>query len=428
MFKQSRKKIVASILSILVVIWIGTLGAIYLFSYHEVTTQNREMLTEHLSQYRLYGGSLNPFLDIKDFPEMENPQGFGNFPGLPSQQEPYFQDMPTFKLATFYTVAFDYSGNILEIRNNDSDIYSDNELKEIALKLLEGKKSSGVKSNLLFLIVDKGGYILVGFMDNTIMQEGMMTLFRYTLFFGSVLMILAYFAARYLARKIVEPLEESYEKQKQFISDAGHELKTPVSVVNANAEILTREIGENQWLANIQYENDRMGKLIGQLLELARTENVAPKMEKLEFSRLVAGEVLPFESMAYENGIMLNTAIEEHIFVEGDSTQLKQLVAILTDNAIKHGKNGKEILVSLKERRGEVRLSVRNDGEEIPIEQREKLFERFYRVDDVRNSKENHYGLGLAIAKAIVTTHKGKIQVQCYHGKVEFIVSLPLPK
>lgn len=205
-------------------------------------------------------------------------------------------------------------------------------------------------------------------------------------------------------------------------------MKTPVSVVNANAEILRREIGENQWLLNIQYENERMGKLIGQLLELARTENVTPQMQSIDFSRLVGGEVLPFESVAYEHGILLNTHVDEHIFIEGDSTQLKQLVAILVDNAIKHGVGGKEIQIVLQEEHGQAKLSVINEGEEIPLEQREKLFKRFYRVDDVRNSKENHYGLGLAIAKAIVAIHKGSIQVQCYRGMVEFTTCIPMSK
>lgn len=432
MFKQSRRKIVASIMSILVVLWISTLCAIYIFSYSEVTTQNREMLNEHLSQYQLNKSWINLIPDADSMQGLgnlqEKPQGLGDFPGMPSQQSPHFQDMPTFKLSTFYSVALSYEGEILEIQNHEEGVYTDAELEELALKLLEGKKSSGIKNNLLFSIVDKGGYILIGFMDNTIMQEGMMTLFRYTLIFGAILMVALYFVARFLARKIVEPLEESYQKQKQFISDAGHELKTPVSVVNANAELLSREIGENQWLANIQYENERMGKLIGQLLELARTENVTPQMEKIDFSHLVKGEVLPFESVAFENNLMINTEITDDIYVYGDSTQLKQLVSILVDNAIRHGVGGNEIMLFLIEDKNRAKLSVINAGEEIPLEQRTKLFERFYRTDDVRNSKENHYGLGLAIAKAIVTAHKGKIEVLCDQGKVEFQVMIPFQK
>ena len=434
MFKQSRRKIVASIMSILAVIWIVTLCAIYIFSYYEVTTRNREMLKEHLAQYKL-NMSWND-----DFAEMFSSQGMfsggeifqkaemPNFPGMPSQPMPYFQDQPSFKLATFYTLAISYNGEILEIRNYDEGVYTNEELIDMSVKLLEGKKDSGIKNNLLFSIVDKSGYILIGFMDNTIMQEGMLTLFRYTLIIGVVVMVALYFVARFLARNIVRPLEESYQKQKQFISDAGHELKTPVSVVNANAEILARELGENQWLANIQYENERMGKLIAQLLELARTENVTPQEERIDFSHLVKGEELPFESVAFENGLALNAAVEDEIFVDGDSMQLKQLVGILVDNAIRHGAGGKEVSLSLKTEKHVAKLSVVNNGEEIPLEQREKLFERFYRTDDVRNSKENHYGLGLAIAKAIVTTHKGKIEVQCKNGLVEFVATLPLSK
>jgi len=428
MFKQSRRKIVVSIMSILVFIWIVTLCAIYIFSYYEVTTQNREMLKAHLTQYKLnmsWGDDISEMFSDGNMDEMND---MPSFPGMPSQPTPYFQDKPTFKLSTFYSVAISYNGEIIEIRNHDEGVYTDTELIELSTKLLEGKKNSGVKSNLLFSIVDKGGYILIGFMDNTIVQEGMMTLFRYTLIFGAVVMVALYFVARYLARKIVEPLEESYQKQKQFISDAGHELKTPISVVNANAELLKRELGENQWLSNIQYENERMGNLIAQLLELARTENVSPILEKIDFSHLVKGEVLPFETVAFENNLVLNSQIADGIYVEGDSMQLKQLVGILVDNAIRHGAGRGEIELLLGEEKHVTKLSLINAGDAIPPEQREKLFERFYRMDDVRNSKENHYGLGLAIAKAIVTTHKGKIDVQCYDGKVEFIVTLPLSK
>lgn len=422
MFKQSRRKIVATIMSMLVVIWIIALCAIYLFSYHEVTEQNREMLKEHLSQYML-NLSENLQGDTSKEPS-ESPY----FPRMSSQQNPYFREIPAFKLSTFYSVALTYDGIVLEIRNDDSGIYTDAELEDLALRLLEGTKSSGIEKNLLFSIVDKGGYILIGFMDNTIMQEGMMTLFRYTLIIGAIVIVALYFVARYLAKKIVEPLEENYQKQKQFVSDAGHELKTPIAIVNTNAELLYRQIGENPWLANIQYESQRMGTLVAQLLELARTEYATPQKEKIDLGHLVQGEVLPFESMAFENHLMLNLETEDKIYVYGNSMQLKQLTAILTDNAIRHAIGGKEILFTVSKEKNMAKLSVINEGKEIPEQEREKIFERFYRMDDVRNSKENHYGIGLAIAKAIVSSHKGKIRVLCYQGKVEFQVYIPLMK
>lgn len=141
------------------------------------------------------------------------------------------------------------------------------------------------------------------FKDNTIINEGMNTLFRYTLIFGGIAIIFLFFVAVYLAKRIVKPLEESYQKQKQFISDAGHELKTPLSVVSTNAEILSRELGANKWLDNIKYENERMGVLVTQFLELSRVENASSITERIEFFPTCKRSALPFESMALKTVI-----------------------------------------------------------------------------------------------------------------------------
>ena len=145
-------------------------------------------------------------------------------------------------------------------------------------------------------------------------------------------------------------------------------------------------------------------------------------------SRLVAGEALPFESVAFEKGLVLNSHILNGILVEGDSSQLKQLTAIMLDNAVRHSKGEGEISLKLNKESGNAVLSVVNEGEEIPPQHRQQIFERFYRVDSVRNSEDKHYGLGLAIAKSIVTAHHGHIGVRCYGGKVEFRVSIPTAK
>lgn len=413
MFKKSRRKIVASIMAVLVLLWIGTLCVIYACSYYEVLNRSRDMLERHIKQYRLSW-------------ERPMPGGRGE-PPSPGQGEPPFENPPAYRLSTFYSVALSTDGtDVLEVSNSQTEMYADDELAEIAREIANSGSRDGMKRNLIYQMADKGDYLLVAFMDNTVMQESMSTLFRYTLLFGGVVILALFFLAVYLARRIVQPLEESYEKQKQFISDAGHELKTPVSVVHANAELLSREIGGNQWLDNIRYENDRMGLLVGQLLELARTEQVAPQREHLDFSRLVGGEALPFESVAYEKGMPLRCEIKEGLYVRGNDAQLKQLVAILLDNALRHGEKGKETALLLRAERGSAVLSVVNAGDEIPPEQRKQLFERFYRMDAARNGDGQHYGLGLSIAKAIAEGHGGRIRVQCSDGKIEFAVRIPL--
>ena len=415
MFRRSRRKIVAAIMSVLVLLWVGTLGVIYASSYFEMKKQNEQMLHAHAQMYNLP----NAFDQMMP-PNGPRPDGNHGFkPGFDPES-------PKFQLSTFYSVAVSYKGEILEIKNDSPTVYASDDLAQMAKDIIKDGKSTGTKNNLTFLKTDKNGYALVVFMDNTVVNESAMTLFRYTLIFGSAALVLFFFLSVFLARKIVAPLEESYQKQKQFISDAGHELKTPVSVVSANAELLSRALGDNQWLQNIQYENERMGLLVGQLLDLARTENVTPQMEYIDFSRLVAGEMLPFESVAFEKGLVLNSNITNGITVEGNSTQLKQLISILLDNAIRHSKPDGEVRLTLTKDHGIAEISVINKGDEIPAEHRERIFERFYRVDTARNGEDKHYGLGLAIAKAIVDAHHGHIEVNCYNGLVEFHVRMPM--
>lgn len=410
MFKRSRKKIVASIMFILVFLWVGTLSVIYISSYHDMSERNKQMLKEHSDMYEL-----SPSLNKTYTPDTTEAK-----PG------PKFSDSHMFQLSTFYTVALSYDGKVIEIENAPPKIYTDNELKELAESIIKGDKKNGTEDDLVYYKADKGGYLLVTFMDNTVTNENALNLFHHTLIFGGVALIVFFFLSIFLAQKIVNPLEESYKKQKQFISDAGHELKTPISVVSANAELLSRELNENKWLSNIQYENERMGVLVNQLLELARTENIEPQTEIINFSRLVDGETLPFESVAFENGLTINSKIDNDIMVNGNSSQLKQLISILLDNAIRHSHDSNEISLILSKEKNHAKLSVINKGNEIPKEQREQIFERFYRIDTVRNSEDDHYGLGLSIAKAIITSHKGHIKVLCYNGLVEFVIQIPL--
>ena len=408
MFRRSRQKIVVVIMAVLIMLLLGTLCVIYSSSYIEVYRKNQDMLAHHIELYksRNASGSVDPPADTSK-----------------SDVPPDFDDA-AFQLSTFYTVLISSKGTVLDV-DNVSAGYSDDELAKIALKIIN-KKSRGKVGNLLYRYETYGDGILVAFMDNALMQESITTLFRYTLIFGGTVIILMFFLARFAAKKIVTPLEESYQRQKQFISDAGHELKTPVSVVSANAEMLEREIGRNQWLANIQYENARMGALVTQLLELARTEQVIPEMTEVDLSRLVMGEALPFESVAYEHGIRLESSVADHIRVLGNAHQLSQLVSILIDNGIRHSKSGCSVTILLFSEKKDAILSVVNEGIPIPEEQKELLFERFYRADEARNGDDKHYGLGLAIAKSIVLAHRGTIKVCCRDGLVEFRVQLSL--
>lgn len=396
-------------MAILVVLWVSTLGVIYASSYLDMSRHNRQMLKAHSDMYVLAHSAPDTHL-----PTSEKPK-----------DRPKFADEPMFRLSNFYTVAVDEAGTVLETVNEPPTVHTNAELEELALDISADGGDYGTQDSLAYYRADKGGYTLVTFMDNTVINENAATLLRYTLIFGAAAIVVFFFLSVYIAKRIVRPLEESYEKQKRFISDAGHELKTPVSVVSANAELLSREVGENRWLANIRYENERMGELVTQLLELARTESAAMQTERIDLSRLAAGETLPFECVAFEKGLTLESDLAPGIFVEGDGGKLKQLVSILLDNAVSHAEGG-TVKITLSKERSHAVLSVTNEGAALTSTQREHLFDRFYRIDEARSADAGHYGLGLAIAKAICDAHKGHIEVGCRDGLVEFSVSLPI--
>ena len=231
----------------------------------------------------------------------------------------------------------------------------------------------------------------------------------------------------WLTNWAIKPALEALDNQKQFVADASHELKTPIAVIMANSEALENEPNEKKWLNNIKSEAERMNDLISDLLDMARLENSNNKeiYQTENLSKLVEMSILTFESLIYEKNIKLDYVIDENISLNCNGSQIKQLVAILIDNAINHSdlKNG-EIDIILKKEKINIILEVKNKGKEIPKEEREKIFERFYRADESRNRNSNRYGLGLAIAKNIVLNHNGKISVDYLSGYTVFKVVL----
>ncbi len=401
----------------LILLFAVTLSVIMLASYHEIRRQSSEMLERYVE---LYSPDQQP--DSGKAPDAKpGNQGFPS-PG-PKQGDPPPDLGPGFQLSTFYSVAFSEDGAVLSVNDGAKGLYSEDELISIARELLTKGKTAGRIDNLSYRISSRPGYTLVAFIDDTVTESSMKTLLHNVLIIGGASIVILFFISLVLSRRIIRPLEENDKQQKQFISDASHELKTPVAVISTNAELLSRELGENEWLANIQYENERMGDLVKQLLDLSRAENTETPMEAVDLTRIVTGEVLAFESVAFEPGKTTTSAIDDDIHVTGDQTQLTQLTSILLDNAVRHG-TGSEIELSLKRQGHTAVLSAANDGGEIPPEKLEHLFDRFYRVDEAR-SDGHHYGLGLSIAKAVAEKHGGSISVSCKDGKVRFTVSIP---
>ena len=421
MFKRSRRKIILAIMGSLILLFAITLSVITLASYREIRQENMAMLKRHVELYYLDSETGGPVVPPDSPPDMSNALG------LEPPGRPPLDQKPDYQLSTFYSVAFGENGIVIAVDNGEKEVYSEEELIRIAKEILAGSTASGRTGALTYIVDRRPDYTLVAFMDTTVSESGLNTLLRNVLIIGSAAILVMFFISLVLSGRIIRPLEENDQKQKQFISDASHELKTPVAVISTNAELLSREIGENEWLSNIMYENDRMGELVRQLLDLSRAENAEIPMEQVDFSRVVTGETLALEMLAFDSGRAFQSDIEDGIIFTGNRTQLTQLVSILLDNAIRHA-TGNEIGISLKRQGHHAVLSVVNAGDEIPQDKLEHLFDRFYRVDEARNSEGQHYGLGLSIAKAVVEKHGGSISVSCQDGKVRFTASIPIKK
>ncbi|MCD7812842.1 MAG: HAMP domain-containing histidine kinase [Lachnospiraceae bacterium] len=442
MFRKSRIKIVALLMAILLLTLLGTIAVIYGVSYREMSQENRSMLELYAREYLENGGlpdtddeaSVSDSTEYRKNMKEDSSAASGSSLGDFAEEDSYSISRRRLQLSTFYSVVFSADGSVLQVNNDDPSQMSDELLTELAQTLLETGKSYGISRNMIYLVSGED-YTLVSMMDNTVIGESIVTLLRYTVIFGAVAVIVVLVLAIFLSGWIIRPLEENYRRQNQFISDAGHELKTPVSTISTNAELLQREIGENRWLDNIRYENGRMTEIVRSLLDLLRAESLTPQaaqMERLDLGRAVTAGVLPFEARAFEEGFELRCETADDIVIMGEVSQIGKLISILVDNAFAHTKPSGRILVSLEGGKSSAVLTVANEGDPIPPEAMDKIFDRFYRVDSSRTAvgedgaAQTHYGLGLSIAKAIATAHRAKLSVNCGDGMTTFSVVFPV--
>ena len=233
------------------------------------------------------------------------------------------------------------------------------------------------------------------------------------LFAAGVVLIISAFAiwmiVIFFSKRAVRPVAESYEKQKQFITDANHELKTPLTLVMTNLDILEAEIGENEWLSDIRSEGERMGALVNQLVVLARMDEDKTNLEMQSFSLsdMIVDVISEFQMLVQERGKTLEAQIDPKVDYVGDETAVRRVVSILLDNAVKYCDDGGSIRLRLEKKKYPV-LYVENPYADVGETELDRLFDRFYRADKARTFTGG-FGVGLSIAKAIVTQHRGEI-------------------
>ncbi len=297
-----------------------------------------------------------------------------------------------------------------------------------ANEALESDMTFGEMGIYAYYIQQKPYGMIIVFMDIKSYQQAQNNLLRTTALIGLLTVFVFFGMAVALSFWLVKPVKDTLEKQKLFISNASHELKTPLAVIRANSDVLETETGDNKWLGYIRSETERMNELVNELLCLARLDDKTghkPIMAEFNLTDIFLQTILPFESRVFEMGKHLETEAEPDLMYKGDASLIKHIITILTDNAIKYSDEHGLIRARLYSKSNKRIIEIYNTGEGVPKDKLNKIFERFYRSDESRNSKTGGYGLGLAIAKSSVEAHGGKITAHGEYGKwIQFTVVL----
>ena len=327
-----------------------------------------------------------------------------------------------------FSIQVDHFYNVRRVILSRTVEIEQEEIISYANEALNTGQSYGELGNYAFYIQPKLYGRIIVFMDIRTYNQIQKNLLYSTSLIG-LLTILGFFLLSIaLAFWLVKPVKETFDKQKLFISNASHELKTPLAVISANTDVLETETGENKWLGYIRSETTRMNELVNELLCLARLDDKTghkPVMTEFSLTDVFLQTVLPFESRVFELGKQLEVDAAPDIKYKGDQSQIRHIITILLDNAVKYSDEHGLIRARLYTRSSKKIIEVYNTGEGVPKDKLNKIFERFYRRDEARNSSSGGYGLGLAIAKASAEANGGKISAQSEYGKwICFTVTL----
>lgn len=325
-------------------------------------------------------------------------------------------------IVTFY-VTIRQDGSVGSLIGNNVTVTNEEKFKNIVLDCYNSSDKIGVIKNeeLRYMVTESRFYgTVVAFADISTELEALSELKTVCLIIGGGMFFIFLIISILFAHWAVNPVKRSIENQNRFIADASHELKTPLTVVLANADLLSASpdatVKEKQkQIEHIKSEASSMNLLVCDMLTLAKsnfTKKQKQKYSPVNISELLSSVVLTFESLVFESGKTLNTHITDGIFISGDEKSLERLFRILLDNALKYSNDAGTIDVFLYEAAGKINLTVRNSGSPIPEKHLEHIFDRFYRPDDARSRESGGFGLGLAIAKDTVIKHGGKISVE----------------
>lgn len=342
--------------------------------------------------------------------------------------------------ARFFTVFVDSDGRAYRINTDRISSVTENEAEKYAAKAMNAGSDKGFIGDIRYSKTKLNSATRITFLDCGRYLDSYRDFLKASILMSLAGLLTVFFVILYFAGRIVRPVAESYEKQKRFITDAGHEIKTPLAIIKANLDLINMEIEDKSRLGKdeldevrsdldeISSQADRLGNLTNDLVYLSRMEEKSDAvLSDVPLSDIASEEVASFDALARDRNIMLESSIEEAVFVKGNTDEIEKLISILLENAIKYSPKDASVSVKMNKDGKFAMLEVRNDTTEVQDKENlSHVFERFYRSDSSRNSSTGGHGIGLSVASAIVKSCGGRIEAKTTDG-YDFIVIAALP-
>lgn len=436
MIKTLRRKFIAIAMLAIFIVLAAIIGGINIANYiniNETADQRLKILSDNKGFFPSSKDSEKENLQKDEFQNkgMQQPE-----PDQEQNQEPEQEQEPGMNQdkprsispeapfdTRYFTVVINKDGNVLSTNTGKIASVSADTAKSYALSAYSDNKTSGFtecyKYCSLNITSDSGEENTMYIFLNC---ERELNTFKSFLFSSVAISLAGLFIVFILvlifSKIVLKPVAESYEKQKRFITDASHEIKTPLTIIDANTEVIEMEYGESEWSESIHKQIKRLSSLTEKLVLLSRMdeESVYLTMDDFSLSDAIADTAESFKTVAVSNQKSLSIFIEPDIMYHGNEASIRQLISLLLDNAVKYSSINHDIHIKLHSNGKSKVITVFNYVEDIPIGKLDILFERFYRTDSSRNSSTGGYGIGLSVAKAIVLAHKGKINARSDDG------------
>ncbi|MBO4807393.1 MAG: HAMP domain-containing histidine kinase [Lachnospiraceae bacterium] len=354
--------------------------------------------------------TLEAILNYENGP-MGPPVGPRPFMELPDKELNY--------MTRFFIVRFDESGEAYSVFTDFIASIDEEQAKEYGKKAYDSGKEHGYLGEYRYVKATKDGATVVAFLNTLRERQNIQALLVMTLGISGVSLVIVFVLVVILSRRAIRPIAKNIEQQKQFITDASHELKTPLTSISTSLDVLEMESGDNEWVSNIKKQTGRLSKLVSELVTLSRLDEERPLPNKEKFSLSTAAwEILDvYKTQAKAAGKDLKAEIEDDVMMVGEKAAIQQMLSVLLDNAIRYSDEKGDIRLSVFKKKNKACIEVFNTCDYDVAPDTERLFDRFYRPDGARSTATGGTGVGLAIAKAVTETHGGRISASCPSGK-----------